>query len=97
MVHSRDFLDAPSRQKEAREEIKNTISNPNFVSNLKKAVFILKEIERLTTKFQGDNVPISEVYADFQNIPFYYKSDEAKEFLSKQEVVFIEKAIKVNK
>lgn len=97
-MHSRDFLDVSTKsQRDIREGIKRTIANTNFVGNLKKAVYILKEIDRLTTKFQGDNVPISEVYAEFLTLPSYFDSEMARECLKNDETQFIKNKIKVRK
>lgn len=87
-------MDIPKHQRDVREGIKNAVAK---ASNLKKSIYILKEIDRLTTKFQGDNVPISEVYSEFLSLPLYYNCEEAYKFLNKYEIEFIKSRIKVIK
>lgn len=94
MVNKRKFLsDAPQVQKESRQHIKETISDEDFIKNLKIGIHILKPINILTKKFQSDNVPISEVFYEFMNLPENY--EQGSEHLSTAESAFIKEVIKV--
>lgn len=95
IVHQREFVTAPHNQKETRQAIKNTISSEDFVANLKKAIFILEPINILIKKFQGDNVPISEVYADFVDLPKKFDCEDAGTHLLIGEAKFIKDNIRV--
>lgn len=96
MVNKREFVSAaPQTQKESRQRIKDIISNENFIKKLKKGIHIITPINKLTIKFQADNVPISEVYLEFINLPKSYE-DGAEEYLSQTESKFIKAKIQVH-
>lgn len=69
IVNERDFISGTKKQKEDRLRIKNIVIAGNFVGTLKKALKILVEIDKLIVKFQSDNVPVSEVFSSFNELP----------------------------
>lgn len=92
IVNARDFIErSPLNQKQTRADIKETVSSPDFVKNLKKIIAILKPIDELITKFQNDSVPVSDVYIAFLNLPIEF--DKISEYLERKEIAYIKKLI----
>jgi hypothetical protein len=95
IVNSRDFVgNSPAIQKEARKALKATISDADFVSFFRKAMFILKPIDELITKFQSDCVPVSDVYVDFLNLPLKFETEAAKRVLTGAEIDYLKSLVK---
>ena len=88
-VMERSYLSDSSdaKQKMKREAIRNTISKPTFVSQLKRCIEILKPMCSLITYFQADDIPVSDVFYAFIELPKQYQS------LPLNEKTFIEERI----
>ena len=67
IVSSRDFVTGTAAHKVERQSILNLVSNPMFVTNLKKMIEILTPIDIAIIYYQSDSVPISEVFRMFSS------------------------------
>jgi hypothetical protein len=56
IVSARDFIKGTAAQKKERQDVKDTITESNFVTLLKKAIVILESIDILIVKYQSDKV-----------------------------------------
>lgn len=73
IISSRDIAtNCPANQKEMRTKLKCVISSETFVPFLKKGMALFEPIEKLIVKFKNDQVPVSEVYSGFTNLPLDY-------------------------
>ena len=74
IVNDREFTEAGGRdQRIKRLKVKEIICEPTFVSDLTHCVKILEPINKLITQFQGDYVPISDVFHSFVQLPKEYE------------------------
>lgn len=72
LVSARDFVQGTRAKKAERTKMRATITDENFVDNLKKALAILGPVDRLIVKYQSDKVPISDVMPDFRDLPIEF-------------------------
>ena len=69
LVSERDFVNkGTAKQKEKRVEIKQILTNPDFVTKLDESIKILAPIEKYIKIFQSDSVPCSDVYQAFLDL-----------------------------
>ena len=69
LVSERDFVNkGTAKQKEKCVEIKNILTDPDFVSKLDESIKILEPIEKNIKIFQSDSVPCSDVYQAFLDL-----------------------------
>ena len=69
LVSERDFVNkGTTKQKEKRVEIKEILTDPDFVSKLDESIKILAPIEKYIKIFQSDSVPCSDVYQAFLDL-----------------------------
>lgn len=88
MVTERTFISGTTKQREQRAIIKGIITDGNFITNLRKSIAILNPIDTCITMFQGDSVPVSQVYQSFLDLPMRFESMqelniEEKQYLTK--------------
>ena len=69
IVNARDFVIGPKKHRQIRQNIKELVSDMNFVDTLRKCLLIISPIDKWITIFQNDGVPVSEVYHAFTNLP----------------------------
>jgi len=88
IVNERNFVVGTLKQKQDRQNLKDIIVKDEFVSNLQKALKILQPIDALIVKFQGDNVPVSEVVTAFNQLPT--KFAEMTDTLTSAEITYLQ-------
>jgi hypothetical protein len=59
LVSARDVIKGTAAQKAERLKVRETATDDDFISNLKKSLAILGPIDTLIVKYQSDQVPIS--------------------------------------
>jgi hypothetical protein len=62
IVTSRDFIPENNRLKSSAQHVYDIVTDINFISNLQKSLAILEPIDNAIKCFEGDGVPVSEVY-----------------------------------
>jgi hypothetical protein len=66
IVNGRTFIsESPPSQLKAREKVKVFVNDESFATCLAASIAILRVIDKYLTRFQGDYVPLSDVYHAF--------------------------------
>jgi hypothetical protein len=89
IVNGRTFIsDSPHTQLKAREKVKLFVNNESFATSLASSVAILRVIDKYLTRFQGDYVPLSDVYHAFMCMKKEFKELDGN-VLSKAQVDYL--------
>jgi hypothetical protein len=89
IVSARDFIKGTAAQKKERAEVKETVTDPDFVKLLKRSIAILEPLDALIVKYQSDKVPISEVMPDFHKLPERFEKLLAAGIISRNELEYL--------
>lgn len=74
-----------AKEQTERQRVRNIVTHANFVENLDKALCILQPLDKILTRFERANVPVSEVVPAFQELTQMYTAHVASAQLSESE------------